>query len=293
MTMFDGYIMVDWSATNKPTPLRESENAIWTAHWINNESNKPEYHRTRVKAYNYLINLLDTIDKASKNKQRLLIGFDFAFGYPYDSYDGFGCKDWEKLWKLINTEINDSDKNENNRFIAGGILNKKFKNKRPFWGHPPPENNRFDGLSYRKPKGYGDTLPSEFRIIEKMTRGASSVWQLFGAGCVGSQTLMGIHYLQKLRECTDCAIWPFEDINNNKHVIAEIYPSIWHPENHYPIKDANQVYTVAKNIANFDKHGTLKNLLQAPHRHSRHDDITKKEGWMLGVDETGKIIQCP
>ena len=55
----------------------------------------------------------------------------------------------------------------------------------------------------------------EFRITDKRASwsGVKSLWQLYGAGSVGSQTLLGIPYVEKLRQCLGekvAKVWPFE-----------------------------------------------------------------------------------
>ncbi len=289
--------MVDWSANNRPIM---GENSIWLA-WLERGQQVKFFNPdTRTKTLKKITELLN-------NKGRTIVGFDFPFGYPYDSYDGFGCKNWKDLWKLINTNIKDDINNYencNNRFKVASDFNKCFPdNKGPFWGHPTGEKHagQYPYLENNPPQVYDDNFLSEFRIIERTLGNQhninpKSVWQLFCGVTVGGQTLMGIPTLQKLKECKklDCVIWPFENIDDKtKHVIAEIYPSIWDVQGDHDINDANQVYTVAKNIAYLDETNTLKNLLQAPHIHSKKDDIIKKEGWILGVDETGNPAQCP
>ncbi len=312
MTMFNGYIMVDWSAANVSAPENESPNAIWTACWIDGKSYPPRYHRTRLAVFDYLTLIM----KATKEKgQRLLIGLDFAFGYPADSYGKFcfkDCDDWKDLWKLISTNIKDNIKNYenwNNRFYVASDFNKCFPdNNGPFWGRPTDEKNKdkYPYLKNNPSQGYGNTLPSEFRHVENAVRNPprilpKSVWHLFDNFPVGGQTLMGIPTLHKLKECKklDCVIWPFENIDDkDKHVIAEIYPSIWDIQGDHPIRDANQVYTVAKNIAYLDENELLQKFLNAPFDYERDNkinegDIIKKEGWMLGIDENGRPAKCP
>ena len=292
--------MVDWSAANSRTTGKDS---IWVAEWMRDSkyiilTNYP----TREEAYNYLTGIMD---KASKNKNRLLIGFDFAFGYPADAYDKFKCKDknvkcknWEYLWTLISTRITDNHRNKNNRFEIANKLNLYFTGVGPFWRHPNPNDNRFGNLPYYQPDGYDDWLPSEFRLVEDLVGNQprinpSSVWELYNPGSVGSQVLMGIPTLQKLKERKkgeDCIFWPFQDLDKNKHVIAEIYPSIWDEEyrNIGLVKDAGQVKTVVQQLSCHDEKGDLKNLLNEPYKHDKKDIITEKEGWILGLDETGK-----
>ena len=313
MTMFDGYIMVDWSAANSRTTGKDS---IWVAELMENVNdviltNYPT--RSCFRKY-----LKGKMEEATENNKRLLIGFDFPFGYPYDSYDGFGCKNWTELCQLIDTEIDDNDNNENNRFAAAGKLNntrfgKLFENNNkhgPFWGHH--RSNCFEGLPFNTQEGYnrnlkaGQKLPEKFRCVEKeiikqnrknkkikkqRTITPLSVWKLFHGASVGGQTLMGIPTLQTLKQRGDCCVWPFQNLDKTKHVIAEIYPSIWDIQGDHNINDANQVYTVAKNIAYLDKNKRLQDFLNAPDAYDKN--IIKKEGWILGVDKNGIPAQCP
>ena len=309
MTMFNGYIMVDWSAANSRTTGKDS---IWVAELMGNVNdviltNYPT--RSCFRKY-----LKGKMEEATENNKRLLIGFDFPFGYPANAYGKFSfkdCDDWKGLWKLISTNIKDNIKNyanKNNRFYVASDFNKCFPdNKRPFWGHPTGTNHdgQYPYLENNPPQVYDDNFLSEFRIIEKTLGNQhninpKSVWQLFCGVTVGGQTLMGIPTLQKVKDHKeiDCVIWPFENIDDKtKHVIAEIYPSIWDTQGDHDINDANQVYTVAKNIAYLDETNLLQKFLNAPFDYERDNkinegDIIKKEGWILGVDETGNPAQC-
>ncbi|MEC7667705.1 MAG: molybdopterin guanine dinucleotide synthesis, partial [Pseudomonadota bacterium] len=74
MTRFDRFVVVDWSGGNDtgPTPRKD-------AIWLCEHGAEPEYLRNRVVAEDRLRAL---IDDAQALGQRLLIGFDFPFGYP-------------------------------------------------------------------------------------------------------------------------------------------------------------------------------------------------------------------
>ncbi|MCA8834524.1 MAG: hypothetical protein K8953_05500 [Proteobacteria bacterium] len=301
MTMFDNYLMVDWSSNKKP---KTGADSIWLAWVKKNEQIKFFNPKNRSEA-------LEKITELLKNNGRTIVGFDFPFGYPADSYSNFGFDNWSKLWKFIHDEIMDEG-NERNRFeVAGKINNTYFGNlfenndehHGPFWGHPNPNNNRFKGLPFNKQEGYNRNLkadkklPEQFRTIEKLTEGAKSVWQLYGNGSVGSQVLLGIPVVNILREESNCLVWPFvsfkEIDNSDKHVIAEIYPSIWNEDekNIGLCKDAGQVKTVVQQIFCQDKKGDLKNLLNEPYNHDKKDIITEKEGWILGVNKTGEVAK--
>ncbi len=297
MTMFDNYLMVDWSASMDLN--NTGENSIWLAWVKKNEQIKFFNPRNRSEALEEITELLNV-------SGRTIVGFDFPFGYPADSYSNFGFDNWCKLWEFIHDEIMDEG-NERNRFeVAGKINNTCFGNlfennnehHGPFWGHPNPNNNRFEGLPFNTQEYYNinlkadKTLPEQFRTIEKLTKGAKSVWQLYGSGSVGSQVLLGIPVVNILRKNFNCAIWPFESIDDrNKHVIVEIYPSIWKSKeedkrNLGLVKDAGQVKTVVEQIFCHDRDDSLQDLFNAPNSYG--ENITEKEGWILGVDETGK-----
>ncbi len=298
MTMFNGYIMVDWSAANSRTTGADS---IWVAELLGDLTQiKLMNYPTRTCVRKYLKSIMK---EATEKNHRLLIGFDFPFGYPANAYSKFCFKDynnWYSLSQFIHDKITDTDKNKNNRFDVASDFNKCFPdNNGPFWGRPTDKKNKdkYPYLKNENPKIYNEKLISEFRHVEdklkeQTGKQAKSVWQLFSGVTVGSQTLMGIPTLHKLKKYTNCAIWPFESIDNkSKHVIAEIYPSIWKSKeedkrNLGLVKDAGQVKTVVEQIFCHDRDDSLQDLFNAPNSYG--ENITEKEGWILGVDETGK-----
>ncbi len=299
MTIFDNYLMVDWSASMDLN--NTGENSIWLAWVKKNEQIKFFNPRNRSEALEEITELLNI-------NGRTIVGFDFPFGYPADSYSNFGFGNWSNLWKFIHDEIMD-ERNERNRFEVAGKINNTyfgnlFKNNNkhgPFWGHS--NNKIFEGLPFNTKKDYNinlkadKKLPEQFRTIEKLTKGAKSVWQLYGKGSVGSQVLLGIPVVNILRKNFNCLVWPFASFNeidnSDKHVIAEIYPSIWNEDekNIGLCKDAGQVKTVVQQIFCQDKKGDLKNLLNEPYSHDKKDIITEKEGWILGVNKAGEVAK--
>ncbi|MCA8834349.1 MAG: hypothetical protein K8953_04610 [Proteobacteria bacterium] len=289
MTMFNGYIMTNWSGASSRVYRTSS---IFVVSLIDGKK-ETESFSTRTRAHDYITCIMD---KAGKNKKRLLLCFDFPFGYPANSYDGFRCNNWEELWDLISKEIDDKPDNRNNTFEVAGELNKTFTGVGPFWRHPSPNDNRFENLPYYQPDGYGDWLPSEFRHVEKLAKdppriNPMSVWELYNPGSVGSKTLMGIPTLQKLKERGDCCVWPFQDLDENKHVIAEIYPAIWDKKNQPAMTIKERLCRTLKIISCLDKNERLQDFLNAPDAYDKN--IIKKEGWILGVDENGNPAQCP
>jgi molybdopterin molybdotransferase len=75
---FDRVIVVDWSAANLPTSATNRANSIWVG-CHDAEGGIEWHHRTRAAAEAQIVTL---ITAAQAQGQRLLVGFDFAFGYP-------------------------------------------------------------------------------------------------------------------------------------------------------------------------------------------------------------------
>jgi len=78
---FDTHTIVDWSARNDRSPVKRSENSIWWAvvHTIDDVEPVTEYARTRHDAVQRLAQKI--VQELGKNN-RVLVGFDFPFGYP-------------------------------------------------------------------------------------------------------------------------------------------------------------------------------------------------------------------
>jgi hypothetical protein len=78
--LFDRYVMVDWSAASSPRLGRDS---IWIAQRTpDNRATAPVNISTRAAAMAALTDLVMTT-----GDERVLIGFDFTFGYPTGTAD--------------------------------------------------------------------------------------------------------------------------------------------------------------------------------------------------------------
>ena len=71
---FDGYVIVDWSAASV---RRTGKDSIWIAA-LTGDDLRLEHPATREAAMQILQDLLT---RATDQGQRLLVGFDFAFGF--------------------------------------------------------------------------------------------------------------------------------------------------------------------------------------------------------------------
>lgn len=260
--LFDTYVLVDWSASKitirngKPTikngaPKRD---AIWWAiqrrrshdawKWPGLGANyrSPStfdriescavFERTRHEAIKHIAKFLAGEARARK---RVLVGFDFAFGYPAGFAQTIeattrrepsarGMRQWLYDKMLPDKKLLDGEQPvvENNHFCVASCLNeavKVYSNRigrtsskpeqlweeimdGPFWDG----NNELRTVKKGDPHDpYGqergkDWPPFGFQRRRRTDELAKSrpVWQLTGSGSVGSQVLLGLPWLQHL-----------------------------------------------------------------------------------------------
>ena len=191
--MFDTFVMVDWSAANQRKKGRDS---IWIA-WLGRDGERPaENPGTRHEAKALLA---DWLAAARGNGERVLVGFDFPFGYPagFAARLGLAGPPWRAVWDEIARLIEDGQDNKNNRFQVGAALNRRVSGAQfPFWGCPVGAAGRY--LAPTRPS-YDDGL-AEKRLIDTWMVGAQPCWKLFYTGSVGGQVLTGIPVVRALRD---------------------------------------------------------------------------------------------
>lgn len=262
--------MVDWSGGNDRRAAPKPD-AIWIATTRPGEA--PLYCRNRGLAEDWLKARIEETLTAGRT---LLVGLDFPFGYPRGFATAItGRPDPFALWHWLAERIEDAPR-ANNRFDVAAMMNRRLPGIGPFWGN---------GLKRDIPdlprKGNARTFrwPHPRRRAEDMARGAFEVWQLSGAGAVGSQALMGLPVLSRLRAAFPgrIAVWPFEALDRPV-TFVEIWPSLVaraiaaaHPDD--PIRDRAQVVSLATAIATLPP-ATLAAMLDAE---------APEEGWILGL----------
>ena len=204
---FDKFIGIDWSGDKN-----NFQKGISVAECI--KGNKvPQIVKPSDHKYWTRTTLIEWLDKEIKS-QRNLIGFDFAFSYPfYDRCSYFpGIKDSpinsEKLWKLI------EDNNTNVKNFYGGEI----------W------TSKTYGNFFNSPKLKGSHFASRRRCTERFAKkkilSPSPTFNCVGPGAVGTGTLAGMRILNLLKNKT--IIWPFDELNfSTKTVVVEIFPSYY------------------------------------------------------------------
>lgn len=277
MTPFQTIAMVDWSGGND-TGSKPRKDAIWACVARAGSCEAPIYLRNRGLAEEWLGDLIEAELTAGR---RLMLGFDFPFGYPAGfAQEITGTDDPLVLWDWFEEQIEDAP-DRNNRFDLAGQINRRFGGTGPFWGNGLKRD--IDGLPRNK-RGYRNPFPDR-RAVEHLAKGSFTCWQMSGVGAVGSQVMMGLPVLARLRRRFpgQIAAWPFEALDKQV-AFVEIWPSLTlgaGPADR--IKDAWQVKKVARIIMALPAGELVRQLsVEAP-----------QEGWILGVEQDQDTIVPP
>ncbi len=315
MPLFDAYVFADWSAASSPTGRRPRKDAIWIG--VHATETEERYFPTRRGAYGFL---RDTLRAFVDRGQRVLVGMDFAYGYPRGLAEaaGFtgGAPAWLRTFRGLAAAITDDDENRTNRFAVAASINARARateeSTGPFWGCPGPvaSNDLRPGKVAGGPRfpfatRTGATL-EEYRIAERRVRAehpsVRSAFQLWGAGCVGSQALVGIPYVHALRFdglLADASrVWPFEtDFGAGLArdagpwvVHAEIWPVLLDAEvraacvaDRTLVRDRAQVRAMCRWAAREDAADRLRDAFEPALDHETRAIAIEEEGWILGV----------
>ncbi|MBV9687552.1 MAG: precorrin-8X methylmutase [Alphaproteobacteria bacterium] len=280
--------MVDWSAATVPRTGRDSIWICWHARGAERLENPP----TRRIAKSILG---DWLAAALERGERVLLGFDFPFGYPvgFAARLGLSGPPWRAIWDEIARLIEDTEGNGNNRFRVAAELNQRVSNGCfPFWGRPPGFDTPLLGSKHhRQHEGSG---LAERRLVDLYIPSAQPCWKLLGSGSVGGQALTGIPMVRALRDdprwIDRARVWPFETglqvPDQGSVVFAEVYPSLWavSPADGEP-KDAAQVRSVARFFAASDRAGNLAALFAGDPSLTleKRQRVETEEAWTLGV----------
>ena len=294
--LFNAYVIADWSANAKP---KTGADSLWIGVLKRDvrfqfvfESFNPA---TRAEAETRLAAVLDDLKRRS---ERTLVGFDFPLGFPRGSGRALDLKDahWSGVWAFLAANVVDKADNTNNRFAVANKMNRLMTGEaRPFWGSPPKDVQTW--LSSTKPAEHGTDVPPVLRHAEAAAKGAKPIWQIFGNGTVGSQAIVGIPAVARLKAARGegCRIWPFEtgwktlteaDLDGVDLVVAEVYPSLIKPDPQPgEVKDQAQVRTLCHHLARLDEAGKLAPAFGAPKDTALEvvAEVEQEEGWVLGA----------
>jgi precorrin-8X/cobalt-precorrin-8 methylmutase len=290
--IFDWYIIVDWSARNRP---RTGNDSVWVCVLDADGHAATENAPTRGKAE---VIVGDALRRLVAAGQRVLVGFDFPYGYPagFAAALNLAGPPWRAVWQYLAARVHDDGKtNANNRFVVAAGINARLDHP-VFWSRPASQP--FDDLSARADRvvyrleGERAGL-AEWREVEVILRARGqypqSAWKLFGNGSVGGQALTGIPVVSRLRHdpglAAASAVWPFEvtvpelAAGRGAVIHAEIWPSLTStPPVAGQVKDQTQVRCLARELRDLDRADALAGIFAAASGRAGSE-----EGWILGV----------
>lgn len=205
----------------------------------------PRKHWTRRGIAEWLI------DRLAKDEP-MLVGIDHGFSFPKEKMDKYAT------WADFLVAFRDKWKSDE-RAVTKKDIARAYPNSRQL-----------------------------LRLTEQWTSSAKSVFNCNGPG-VACSTFAGLPWLLKIREqCGDRVFfWPFDGWTPpaDKHVIAEVYPSIF--RNRYPREtrsgDQQDAYAVARWLKETDVNGFLPRYFDPPLTADQRN-LAKLEGWILGVN---------
>ncbi len=176
---------VDWSGDR-----RNGRRKIWRAEVCRGELVRLENGRNREEIARLLI------EEAMKDR-RFVVGLDFAFSFPMWFCEKLGAQTAFDVW--AKTAI------DGERWLHDCSF--------PFWGHPGAKRPT-EGEGFRK---------TELAACAARKSGIKpkSVFQIGGAGAVGTGSIRGMPILKTLREA-GFSIWPFDP--PGWPTVVEIYP---------------------------------------------------------------------
>lgn len=299
VTAFDAYLMVDWSANSK---RKLHEHSIWWAlHVWGADRVRTQNCETRAQAMETVSELL----RGELASLRVLVGFDFPFGFPEGfavalGHTGAPRLAWQTAWRDLGARMRDGADNGNNRFEVAADYNTRLTGgaRGPFFGRHEHLDHRVRAALPARHRGVFDypvqtvqgPALAKFRETDVRAGVSSPAWFLFGGeNSVGSQALLGIPRVLALRDALpDARIWPFETgavlprRDAARVVLAEIYPSLFHARATLEagVHDELQVVATARHLAALDARSSLAPLFEAP---ASHLTALQEEGWILGA----------
>jgi hypothetical protein len=272
-------IMVDWSAASGVTkPGADTIHVGWNEGrrvWV-------EHCATRLIAQELVATLCEV-------RGRVLVGFDFAFGYPLEA----GLPSGRALCAMLAQRVTETHDGKSNRFAVAGQLNREIAQRGlvgPFWGRPA--SVREVDVPVKQPT---TSIPA-FRMVERAALSRASEWGRIQSAfkcaypaSVGSQTLTGLacvgRLLRDARLAKRAVLWPFEtvwdaDLASDSVVFAEVWPATQiarvRADASSDCKDAKQVRAMVKWAAG------ARDVLARPVG-LVDEDVVMREGWIVGV----------
>jgi hypothetical protein len=202
----------------------------------------------------------------ARSGERFLAGIDHCFSFPRSYFTRYGLRSWPDF-------LDD------------------FVRHWPTHGDHVSVDSVRHGTVHRDrgaPREARTGSTDEFRICERWTSSAKSVFQFDMQGSVAKSSHAGIPWLKWLRDEAGDRLhfWPFDgwEPAAGKSVIVEVYPSIF--RNRYDrdgrTVDEQDAYATARWMADMAARGALAEYFSPPLSQAERE-VAEREGWILGV----------
>jgi hypothetical protein len=204
-------VAVDWSGDKGPGQRKKIWAGVWTA-----ATGKVllENGRTRVELMEWLVEL-------ARETPRMVVGFDFSFSYPAWFLKEWGIASAPEFWRLVTD-------GQGERWLHRDCEDGRF------WGRMGPLRHgkkpaEFCGEhAHRMLRRAETALKVRAEIADPLAAARvagiapKSVFQIGGAGAVGTASLRGMPGLLRLREA-GFRIWPYDAPSVKEPLVVEIY----------------------------------------------------------------------
>jgi len=206
---FDSFVAIDWSGARHPYK------GIAVAKCMRGRS-APQLVTPPVNSHWTRVEAADWLCEELKGRQRLLIGMDFAFGFPFEEKAGYLQGRTRKpktifdLWRLID----DASDGETDFGCSAFTSDPRYASL--FW------------KSGQSPEGWiQQKRRTELACATATSTRPETVYKLIGSKQVGKASITGIRVLQHIRRVRNARVsfWPFE--RPDKSTITEIYPTLF------------------------------------------------------------------
>jgi len=263
--MFKRYIGIDYSGAD--TPLDRLDGlAIYcadgddppqsvTPQSLHNPPQRNIVRWNRREVAQLLVQELREEDKPT------LVGIDHAFSFPIPYFDKHGLPrlDWDHF----------------------------LRDFQYYW---PTDGDSAKVAEIRNGKGQHRNGASTWkRLTDNCSGTAKSVFQFGVNGSVAHSTHAGLPWLRYIRKELGDGIhfWPFDgwDVEKDKSVIAEVYPSLWRGRFRraaYMNDHKHDAYGITGWLSHADRNRWLADFLN-PNLSPEEHDRASTEGWILGV----------
>lgn len=178
-------LAIDWSGA-----VDGAKSKIWLAEAEEGRLLRLECGRDREAVADFLI-------AERQQTPAMIVGLDFAFGLPEWFLEERGLQSGPELWRLAGAE--------GERWLSECAP--------PFWGRP----------GKGRPAMKEDLRRTDREVPAVGGIRPKSVFQVGGAGAVGTGSLRGMPVLARLRDA-GFSVWPFDEPGES--VVVEIYPRL-------------------------------------------------------------------